>query len=348
MRKFRPKILRHHWCHHCFSAPFRSKKRSNRPTFRNPEKFVFSCQTSKVAPEPPSSLVFRQKLQTFAVLRIPFSAPTSLRVPARRARHRFDSPPRTRLGARLPAEVVRQPAELVTADVTAPSGSVFGAKKAQNGQVRRVRFPCRTASGMAEPQVSLVFGRKRAPDDHFAQASAFGPENRRIPARQGCHRSSPLRHRFVTGEKCAKAVPEAPKKPNLNQKSFVTSDVTASSPLRFWSKKALKTANSEKCVFRALRQMCCLASKFARFPPKTGSRCSPCSEIRFLPRKACEFQPALSLSPPMSPVSNTSACRGTPPISPGSDTTARQGPLPRFSHMTRQPAEVVTANVTGL
>ena len=34
------------------------------------------------------------------------------------------------------------------------------------------------------------------------------------------------------------------------------------------------------------------ASKFARFPPKTGSRRSPCSEIRFLPRKACEFQPA--------------------------------------------------------
>ena len=27
----------------------------------NSEKFVFSCQTSKVAPKPPSSLVFRQK-----------------------------------------------------------------------------------------------------------------------------------------------------------------------------------------------------------------------------------------------------------------------------------------------
>ena len=31
------------------------------------------------------------------------------------------------------------------------------------------------------------------------------------------------------------------------------------------------------------------ASKFACFPPKTGSRRSPCSEFRFLPRKACEF-----------------------------------------------------------
>ena len=44
-----------------------------------------------------------------------------------------DSPPRFRPAA-------RQPAELVTADVTAPSGPVFGAKSAQNGQLRRVRF----------------------------------------------------------------------------------------------------------------------------------------------------------------------------------------------------------------
>ena len=42
---------------------------------------------------------------------------------------RPDSPPRFRLGVRQPAEVVRQPAELVTTEVTAPSGSVFGAKK---------------------------------------------------------------------------------------------------------------------------------------------------------------------------------------------------------------------------
>ena len=39
------------------SSPLRfwCKKRSKRPT---PEKFVFSCQTSNVAPEPPNSLVF--------------------------------------------------------------------------------------------------------------------------------------------------------------------------------------------------------------------------------------------------------------------------------------------------
>ena len=59
-----------------------------------------------------------------------------------------DSPPRFRL-------VTRQPAELVTAFVTAPSGSVFGAKSAQNGQLRKVCFSCQTASGMPEPQVSF-------------------------------------------------------------------------------------------------------------------------------------------------------------------------------------------------
>ena len=45
---------------------------------------------------------------------------------------------------------------------------------------------------MPEPPNSQVFGGKRAPDDHFAQFSAFGPEKRRIPARRACHRLSPL------------------------------------------------------------------------------------------------------------------------------------------------------------
>ena len=66
-------------------------------------------------------------------------------------------------------------------------------------------FPCRTASGMTEPPNSQVFGRKRAPDNHFAQFSAFGPENRRIPARRACHRLSPLRHRSLWGRKVRKS-----------------------------------------------------------------------------------------------------------------------------------------------
>ena len=56
----------------------------------NSEKFVFSCQTSKVVPEPPSSLVFRRKpAPDVCGAPIPFSAPKSLRIPARRARHRL-------------------------------------------------------------------------------------------------------------------------------------------------------------------------------------------------------------------------------------------------------------------
>ena len=50
------------------------------------------------------------------------------------------SPPRFRL-------VTRQPAEIVTAFVTAPSGSVFGAKSAENGQLRKVRFSVRRQVG---------------------------------------------------------------------------------------------------------------------------------------------------------------------------------------------------------
>ena len=52
--------------------------------------------------------------------------------------------------------------------------------------------------------------------------------------------------------------------------------------------------------------------------------CSQCSEIRFLARKTSNSSPP-SLSPPMSPVSNTSACRGTPQSQPVSDAAARRG-----------------------
>ena len=53
---------------------------------------------------------------------------------------------------------------------------------------------------------------------------------------------------------------------------FPMSPVNVTAP--FLVQKALKTENSEKW-----------ASKFARFPPKTCSRCLQCSEIRILPRK---------------------------------------------------------------
>ena len=120
------------------------------------------------------------------VLRRVFRGPTARRGPGSE-----DSPLRFRPAA-------RQPAELVTTDVTAPSGSVFGAKSAQNGQLRRVRFSCQTASGMPEPQVSLVFGRKqvillRIPLS-ARKTGEFHPAE-----------LVTARHRFVTALLCAKA-----------------------------------------------------------------------------------------------------------------------------------------------
>ena len=120
--------------------------------------------------------------------------------------------------------------------------SVFGAKSAENGELRKVRFSCPASNVLPGPPNSLVFRRKPAPGVCSAPKSVFYPE---------------------------------------------------------------KPANS-----------------------------SP-----------------LSLSPPKSPVSNTSACRGTPQSPPVSNAAARRGPgfsPPRFFHMTRQPAELVTADVTGL
>ena len=76
---------------------------------------------------PPSPLVTASSPLAFWVQKC--AKPGRSRAPSPQGFSRPDSPPRFRLGVRQPAEVVRQPAELVTAEVTAPSGSVFGAKK---------------------------------------------------------------------------------------------------------------------------------------------------------------------------------------------------------------------------
>ena len=81
------------------------------------------------------------------------------------------------------------------------------------------------------------------------------------------------------------------------------------------------------CVFCAA-----WASKFAR-------------KSVFCPEKPANSSP-LSLSPPKSPVSNASACRGTPQSQPVSAAEVLPHSPPRFSHVTRQPAELVTAEVT--
>ena len=72
----------------------------------------------------------------------------------------------------------------------------------------------------------------------------------------------------------------------------------------------------------------------------------------FCPEKPANSSPP-SLSPPKSPVSNTSACRGTAQTQRVSNAAARRGPgsepdsPPRFFHVTRQPAELVTADVSN-
>ena len=155
----------------------------------------FSCRTASGMPEPPSSLVFRRK--PAPDVSFPLSARKSGEFqPAEHvtACHRF-------------VTAVRQPAELVTTDVTtdvtAPSGSVFGAKSAQNVRVRRVRFSCRTASGMSEVLNSQVFGRKRAPDVSFPLSGRKSGEFQPAEHVTACHR-------FVTAlfgaEKCAKGL----------------------------------------------------------------------------------------------------------------------------------------------
>ena len=145
------------------------------------------------------------------MLRIPFSAPKSLRIPARRACHRLSPLCHRSLFGRKSAQkrpqfrnsfsagfsAARQPAEDLARSPTARRGfglqsvsppslsplmsplrpAPFLVQKAlKTVSSEEFVFPCRTAIGMPEPQVSLVFGRKQAPDGHFAQDSAFGPE----------------------------------------------------------------------------------------------------------------------------------------------------------------------------
>ena len=78
--------------------------------------------------------------------------------------------------------------------------SVFGAKSAPNGQLRKFVFSCQTLSVVPEPPDSLVFGRKQAPDACCALP---------IPSRRACHRSSPLRHRSLLGRKSAQKRPSS-------------------------------------------------------------------------------------------------------------------------------------------
>ena len=60
--------------------------------------------------------------------------------------------------------------------------SVFGAKSAENGELRKVRFSCPASFVLPGPPNSLVFRRKPAPGVCSAPKSVFRPEKPRIPS----------------------------------------------------------------------------------------------------------------------------------------------------------------------
>ena len=125
---------------------------------------------------------------------------------------------------------------------------------------------------------------------------------------------------------------------------------------KFRPKNAVFGAKSaENGELRKVRFSCPASNVLPGPPNSLVFRRKPAPGVRRAPKSVfCPEKPAnsspLSLSPPKSPVSNTSACRGTPQSPPVSNAAARQGPgsepdsPPRFSRVTRQPAELVTAD----
>ena len=209
----------------------------------NSEKFVFRVRRRKWCPSlQVRSFSAENRLQAFAVLRIPFSVPKSREFqPAElvAACHRFvttrflgakvrktgpssgapspqgfsrpDSPPRTRPGVRQPAEVVRQPSPLKSPLHPAP---FFGAKSASHGRVRRVRFSCRTASGMPKPPNSQVLV-----ENGLQTTTLLSPLSGRKSGEFQPAEHVTACHRFVTAlfgaEKCAKGLEKAKPAPRL-------------------------------------------------------------------------------------------------------------------------------------
>ena len=126
----------------------------------------------------------------------------------------------------------------------------------------------------------------------------------------------------------------APTQPNLQPAELVTSDVTASSPLRFLVQKALKTANSEKCVFS------CPASNVLSGPPSSlVFRRKPAPGVRRAPNSAfCPEKPANS-----SPLNSSPLVTALSPLAFWVQKCAKPGPVPelllRRVFCGRQPAE---------
>ena len=196
------RVRRQNWC---LSLQIRSVSAENRlQTFRA-QNSVF-CPEKPANSSPPSSSPLVTALSPLASGARKCAKAAQFRgLRSSQGFPRPDSPLRTWLGARQPAEVsacgpsVR---ELVTTDVTAPSGSVFGAKKRSKRSTPKSPF--------------FVSARFRSKAGHFAQDSAFSPENRRIPSRRACHRLSP----FVTASSPLSLGPKsAQKRPSSGSSS---------------------------------------------------------------------------------------------------------------------------------
>ena len=199
----------------------------------------------------------------------------SSRAPSPQGFSRPDSPPRSRLGVRQPAEVVRQPAELVT---TALHPAPFLVQKsAQNVRVRRVRFSCRTVSGMPEPPNSQVWkaGSRRP------LCSVF-----RFRAGKAANSSPPSMSPLVTASSPLSVSPPSlsPLKSPLHPAPFLV------------QKKRSKRSSPKSPFFVSDCKWDARASKFAGFRWKAGCRRPLCSVFRFRAGKAANSSPP-SMSP---------------------------------------------------
>ena len=181
----------------------------------NFEKCVFSCQTSKVVPEPPSSLVFRRKPAP-GVRR----APNSVFCPEKPANSSpLNSSPLVTASSPLafwaqkcakPGPVPELLLRRVFRGPTARRGPGLESDSPPRWSVSprsiRLRFWCKKALKEVESEES-VFRVGLQVGCPSLQIRTFGPEKRRTPARRACHRLSPLRHRSLWGRKVRKSAP---------------------------------------------------------------------------------------------------------------------------------------------
>ena len=168
------------------------------------------------------------------------------------------------------------PAELVTTDVTAPSGSVFWCKKRLKRSSPKSPF---FVSGCKwDAQASKFAGFRWKAGSRRPLCSVF-----RFRAGKAANSSPPACHRFVTA--CHRFVTAL-----FGAAELVTTDVTAPSGSVFWCKKRLKRSSPKSPFFVSGCKWDAQASKFAGFRWKlqtTTLLSSPLSG-----RKSGEFQPA--------------------------------------------------------